>query len=90
MKQGSLLGVMRIQPRGSTPPKPRVARRKNSESRPPEWLESCAYFGIGCDSHTRFQIIAMLDREGGEGFERRLYHPGKEFEGAYEAQEGNS
>ena len=30
---------------------------------------------IGCDYHTRFQQIAMLDRETGEMIERRLEHP---------------
>jgi transposase len=30
---------------------------------------------IGCDYHTRFQQIAMLDRETGEIIERRLEHP---------------
>ena len=30
---------------------------------------------IGCDYYTRFQQIAMLDRETGEIIERRLEHP---------------
>ena len=30
---------------------------------------------IGCDFHTRYQQIAMLDTETGELVERRLMHP---------------
>ncbi len=29
---------------------------------------------VGCDLHTRYQQIAMLDRETGELIERRLEH----------------
>jgi hypothetical protein len=29
---------------------------------------------IGCDLHTRYQQIAMLDKESGELMERRLEH----------------
>ena len=63
MKQGSLLGVMRIQPRGSTPPKPRVARRKNSESRPPEWLP-----GVGKESTSKVAPTLGLDVILTQGF----------------------
>ena len=29
---------------------------------------------IGCDLHTRYQVIAMLNRETGEPVTRRLQH----------------
>ena len=29
---------------------------------------------VGCDFHTRFQQIAMLNTETGKRLERRLYH----------------
>ena len=29
---------------------------------------------VGCDLHTRYQQVAMLDRETGELIERRLEH----------------
>jgi len=38
---------------------------------------------IGCDFHTRFQQIAMLDRETGEVIERRLEHEGGEAQAFY-------
>jgi hypothetical protein len=31
---------------------------------------------VGCDLHTRYQQIAMLDKETGELMERRLEHAG--------------
>jgi hypothetical protein len=37
---------------------------------------------IGCDLHTRYQQIAMLDRETGELVERRLEHENGEARGA--------
>jgi len=33
---------------------------------------------IGCDFHTRYQQIAMLDEQTGELIERRLEHPSGE------------
>jgi len=39
---------------------------------------------IGCDFHSRFQQIAMLDSETGEVVERRLEHAGGEARGFYE------
>jgi len=39
---------------------------------------------IGCDFHTRFQQIAMLDRETGEVTERRLEHENGEARKFYE------
>ena len=44
---------------------------------------------IGCDFHTRFQVIAMLDTETGELQERRLDHQGKEVERFYGALQGS-
>lgn len=38
---------------------------------------------VGCDFHTRFQQISMLNTQTGEAVERRLYHQGKEVEGFY-------
>ena len=38
---------------------------------------------VGCDFHTRFQAIAMVDTESGELEERRLNHEGKEVERFY-------
>jgi transposase len=40
-------------------------------------------FIIGCDFHTRFQQIAMLDSETGEVIERRLEHEGGEAQAFY-------
>ena len=40
---------------------------------------------IGCDFHTRFQQIAMLDRETGEIVERRLEHESGEAQAFYAA-----
>jgi len=39
---------------------------------------------IGCDFHTRFQQIAMLDPETGEISEHRLEHEGGEAEAFYD------
>jgi len=36
---------------------------------------------IGCDLHTRYQQIAMLDTETGEEMERRLEHENGEARG---------
>lgn len=38
---------------------------------------------VGCDFHTRFQQIAMVDESSGELVERRIDHCGKEVEGFY-------
>lgn len=35
---------------------------------------------VGCDLHTRYQQIAMLDEETGEFRERRLDHGGSEVQ----------
>lgn len=44
---------------------------------------------VGCDFHTRFQQIAMVDTESGEMTERRLYHQGgKEVERFYGGLKG--
>ena len=43
---------------------------------------------IGCDLHTRYQQIAMLDRETGELVERRLEHESGEARGFYAALSG--
>ena len=40
---------------------------------------------IGCDFHTRFQAIAMVDTETGELVEQSLNHQGKEVERFYGA-----
>jgi len=40
---------------------------------------------VGCDLHTRYQQIAMLDRETGELVERRLEHASGEARGFYAA-----
>jgi hypothetical protein len=37
---------------------------------------------VGCDLHTRYQQIAMLDTETGELSERRLEHANGEAPGA--------
>jgi hypothetical protein len=37
---------------------------------------------VGCDLHTRYQQIAMLDKETGELMGRRLEHAGGEAPGA--------
>ena len=38
---------------------------------------------IGCDLHTRYQVIAMLDTEGGEIVTRRLEHENGEAKAFY-------
>ncbi len=38
---------------------------------------------IGCDLHSRYQVIAMLDAETGEVSTRRLKHEGGEAKGFY-------
>jgi transposase len=38
---------------------------------------------IGCDLHSRYQVIAMLERETGEITTRRLEHEGGEAKGFY-------
>jgi transposase len=43
---------------------------------------------IGCDFHTRFQQIAMLDTETGEVVEKRLDHEGGEARKFYEGLKG--
>jgi transposase len=43
---------------------------------------------VGCDLHTRYQQIAMLDQETGELIERRLEHEGGEARGFYASLEG--
>jgi transposase len=43
---------------------------------------------VGCDLHTRYQQIAMLDQETGELIERRLEHAGGEARGFYAALSG--
>jgi len=40
---------------------------------------------IGCDLHTRYQQIAMLDTETGEEVERRLEHENGEARAFYSA-----
>ncbi len=45
-------------------------------------------FIIGCDFHTRFQQIAMLDPETGEVIERRLEHEGGEAQAFYAGLSG--
>jgi hypothetical protein len=40
---------------------------------------------VGCDLHTRYQQIAMLDQETGELFERRLEHESGEARAFYAA-----
>jgi len=39
---------------------------------------------IGCDLHTRYQVVAWLDEETGEICARRLEHEGKEVERFYQ------
>ena len=41
---------------------------------------------VGCDLHTRYRQIAMLDAETGELVERRLEHESGEARAFYEAQ----
>ena len=41
---------------------------------------------VGCDLHTRYQQIAMLDQETGELIERRLEHESGEARAFYAAQ----
>lgn len=41
---------------------------------------------IGCDLHTRYQVIAMLDEETGEVVARRLEHENGEAQGFYRSQ----
>ena len=43
---------------------------------------------VGCDLHTRYQQIAMLDRETGELVERRLEHESGEARTFYAALSG--
>ena len=43
---------------------------------------------IGCDLHTRYQQIAMLDTETGEEMERRLEHESGEARAFYAALKG--
>jgi transposase len=43
---------------------------------------------IGCDLHTRYQQIAMLDTETGELVERRLEHESGEARAFYSALQG--
>ena len=43
---------------------------------------------IGCDLHTRYQQIAMLEEETGELVERRLEHESGEARAFYAALEG--
>jgi len=43
---------------------------------------------VGCDLHTRYQQIAMLDEETGELIERRLEHEGGEARAVYAGLEG--
>jgi transposase len=43
---------------------------------------------VGCDLHTRYQQIAMLDQETGEWVERRLEHENGEARGFYASLEG--
>jgi hypothetical protein len=38
---------------------------------------------VGCDLHTRYQQIAMLDQETGELIERRLEHESGEAQAFY-------
>ena len=38
---------------------------------------------VGCDLHTRYQQIAMLDKEMGELIERRLEHESGEARAFY-------
>lgn len=45
---------------------------------------------VGCDFHTRFQQIAMVETETGEMVERRLHHQGKEVEEFYIGLRGPS
>jgi hypothetical protein len=40
---------------------------------------------VGCDLHTRYQQIAMLDQESGEWIERRLEHENGEARAFYAA-----
>lgn len=39
---------------------------------------------IGCDLHSRYQVVATLDRETGEVVTRRLEHENGEVRGFYE------
>ena len=43
---------------------------------------------VGCDLHTRYQQVAMLDRETGELVERRLEHATGEARAFYAALSG--
>jgi transposase len=43
---------------------------------------------VGCDLHTRYQQIAMLDQETGELIERRLEHESGEARAFYASLEG--
>jgi hypothetical protein len=43
---------------------------------------------VGCDLHTRYQQVAMLDQETGELVGRRLEHESGEARGFYAGLEG--
>jgi hypothetical protein len=43
---------------------------------------------VGCDLHTRYQQVAMLDEETGELVERRLEHESGEARAFYAGLEG--
>jgi hypothetical protein len=43
---------------------------------------------VGCDLHTRYQQIAMLEQETGEFIERRLEHESGEARAFYAALSG--
>jgi hypothetical protein len=43
---------------------------------------------VGCDLHTRYQQIAMLDSESGELIERRLEHANGEARAFYAGLQG--
>lgn len=45
---------------------------------------------IGCDFHTRFQQIAMVNTKTGEFLEQRLHHQGKEVEEFYGGLSGKT
>ena len=38
---------------------------------------------IGCDLHSRYQVVALLEREGGEIVTRRLEHENGEAQAFY-------
>ena len=43
---------------------------------------------VGCDLHTRYQQVTMLDQETGEVVERRLEHESGEARAFYASLEG--